>query len=216
MREPSSYLSSDSQMMLLTSCSVTCCVSHPILGPLGQSWMWKRSLRISQDVCRVDSMMSTLRTLLDTGTGLQEVFNECLKPVITKLSRGITATPDELLVLIFNLVGRRDGTKQAVRLSHVSRKFRAIALGEKYLWTTLHSRASKDELEALISRSGQVVDLHVVIHVIAEVTFNLQAFMDICFPTAPRWKSLAVIEVSHFEYGDQRGGFGPEDDESLL
>jgi len=161
-------------------------------------------VRISRDACRVDSMMSTLRTLLDTGSGLQEVFNECLKPVITKLSRGITSTPDELLVLIFNLVGRRDGTKQAVRLSHVSRKFRSIALGEKRLWTTLHSRASKDELEALISRSGQVVDLHVVIHIIAEVTFNLQAFMDICFPTAPRWKSLAVIEVSQFEYGDQR------------
>ncbi len=107
-------------------------------------------------------MVPMLKVLLDTALGIQKAIDKCLKPIVSKLSEGIKSLPYELLALIFTFAGRLDGRKQAVRLSHVSRRFRAVALGEPSLWTTMHSNARKDELETFMSRCGQETDPHII------------------------------------------------------
>ncbi len=111
--------------------------------------------------------------------------------------------PDELLSLIFVFATSHEfeGTRHAVWLSHVSRRFRNVALGAVDLWTELHSNASKEELETMICRSRSDSDLHVVIHSSAShSTEGINSFVDACLPTAPRWATLKVssdIEENH-------------------
>ncbi len=112
--------------------------------------------------------------------------------------KGIASLPDELFALIFKIAALSNGTGQAVLLSHVSRRFREVALGEHHLWATLHSGATRDELETFISRSGFNTDLHVVIHV-APRYFNPHAFISVCWPTAQRWKTLTISEADDLQ-----------------
>ncbi len=83
----------------------------------------------SENAFQVDRMVSILKVLLDTALDLQKATDNCLKPVILKASEGIKSLPDELLALILNRAGRLYGAEEVVRLSHVSRRFRAVALG---------------------------------------------------------------------------------------
>ncbi len=138
-------------------------------------------------------MVSMLKVLLDTALDLQTAFNKRLEPIVSKLSRCMASLPDEVLALIFNFAGHLDGTKQAVRLSHVSRRFRAVALGERRLWTMLHSNTSKDGLATFIARGGRDADLYIIFHINSEY-FNVRNFLDVCWPTAPRWRWLTVSE----------------------
>lgn len=142
-------------------------------------------------------MVTTLKALLNTALDLQRSYDQCLRPVIFKYSKAFASLPDELLLLIFQFaaLSSSDETKHAVRISHVSRKFRAIALGEHRFWTTLHTSAKKDELDTFLSRSGQDTDLRDVVYINTN-RFILKDFMDVCCSTAPRWKSLAVVEAA--------------------
>ncbi|KLO12554.1 hypothetical protein SCHPADRAFT_998050 [Schizopora paradoxa] len=151
--------------------------------------------RIALEACRVDSMVTTLTALLDTALDIQRSYNQCMKPFRMKYSMGLASLPDEVLLHIFRFVALSDETtrKHAVRLSHVSRKFRELVLGEHLFWVELHSSAKKDELDAFLSRSGHDTDLHVVIRVDPR-PFDPMAFLDNCWHTAPRWKSLKICE----------------------
>ncbi len=143
--------------------------------------------RLSQDAFRVDSMVSVLKVLMNTALGLQRDYDNCLKLFVPKLSKGIASIPDELVALIFKFATRQENTlKQTVRLSHVSKRFRRIALAEHCLWATLRTGSSTEELEVCIARSGHNTDLHVVIHLTGIRFFDsiLPAFMDVCWPTA--------------------------------
>ncbi|KLO12556.1 hypothetical protein SCHPADRAFT_929150 [Schizopora paradoxa] len=152
--------------------------------------------RIVRDACRLDSMVSILKILLDNATKYKNSYNQCLRPFSFKYSKGLASLPDELLVHIFKFAALSDETKHAVRLSHVSRKFRALMLEERRFWTKLHSRAKADEVNAFLSRSGQDTGLYVSIHAVSQLFLDPLAFLNICSHTAPRWKSLKISEAS--------------------
>ncbi len=104
--------------------------------------------------------------------------------------------------------------RQAVRLSHVSRRFRQVALEEHSLWTTMRSNASKDETETFLSRSGTVTDLHLFVHVAPQrKDIDKNVFMKTFGTTASRWKTLSLTEYVHgFEgRGKDSGYYGVSD-----
>ncbi|KLO06370.1 hypothetical protein SCHPADRAFT_1002386 [Schizopora paradoxa] len=148
---------------------------------------------LSLNACRVHSMAGILKALLETASELQREYERCLTPVLSKLSKGIAAIPDELLALIFKHNAAMYGRKQAIRLSHVSRKFRAVALSEHDLWTTLHSGARKEEIEAFISRSGRDTGLHIVVRNHPRHSVS-QHFLETCLAVSSRWKSVEIEE----------------------
>ncbi len=111
------------------------------------------------------------------------------------LSKGIASLPDELLSLIFEFTAcPGEGTRQGVWLSHVSRRFRVVALEVRHLWTTLDGNATENELRACITRSGSETDLHIVIHgTMSNSQFH--TFLDMCLPMAPRWSTLTASSL---------------------
>ncbi len=165
--------------------------------------------RLSQDAFHVDSMLSILKVLTETALGLQKDFDKHLRPVIHQLAKAVTSLPDEILALIFKFATLQEGTRQAILLSHVSIRFRRIALEEHSLWSTLHSSSKKEKLETSIARSGPNTDLHVIIHINMQY-FDPRAFMDICYLTTPRWKTLTISESD-----DMHPDAGPTGDEVL-
>ncbi len=152
--------------------------------------------RLSQDAFRVDSMVTVLKVLTDTALSLQKDFDKCMNHFVPKLSKGIASIPDELVALIFKCATHQESTLgETVRLSHVSKRFRRIALAEHCLWTTLRSDWRTEALETCIARNGHNTDLHVVVHLIGEGThLVLSTFIDVCWPTASRWKTLTLSE----------------------
>jgi len=168
--------------------------------------------RLSQDAFHVDSMLSILKVLTETALGLREIFDERLKHVVSQLAKAVASLPDELLALIFKFATLQEGTRQAIRLSHVSTRFRRVALEEHGLWTTLHSSSKKEKLEASIARSGPNTDLYVIIHINVRLQcFDLRAFMDVCYLTTPRRKTLTISESN-----DTHPHAGPTGDYILM
>jgi len=90
--------------------------------------------------CQLDSAITILEDFLESATQLRSRFDHSLEPVVSALSKGLTSLPDELLALIFECTMTPDAEpQQAIWLSHVSRRFRRVALGDPNLWTTLQS-----------------------------------------------------------------------------
>lgn len=113
-------------------------------------------------------MVLMLMPLITVALDLQRRYKQSLAPIISRLSKGFASLPDEVLPVIFEFAVRAEGamgTMQAKCLSHVSRRFREITLGEQSLWSTLRSSASMAELETAVSRSSTDTDLHVFIHI---------------------------------------------------
>ncbi|KLO12432.1 hypothetical protein SCHPADRAFT_941254 [Schizopora paradoxa] len=148
--------------------------------------------KLLRDAHSVDIMKATLGSLLESVNKLQDAFKKHVDPVIAKLSKGFASLPDELIAPILNYACVEIGTKQAVWLSHVSRGFRRIALSEADLWTTLHSHAHPDEIEAYISRSREA-DLNVVAKITPDdYDEDLRPFFTACFNLASRLKSFRI------------------------
>ncbi len=187
---------------LATSSFLTSTLAHPFAGSdlllvtsgLVEGLVNTKTIsRLSQDAFRVDSMVTVLKVLMDTALSLQKDFDKCMNHFVPKLSKGIASIPDELVSLIFKCATHRESTlREALRLSHVSKRFRRIALAEHCLWTTLRSDWRTEALETCIARSGHKADLHVIIHLRDHLV--LSSFIDICWPTASRWKTLTVSE----------------------
>ncbi|KLO12544.1 hypothetical protein SCHPADRAFT_890692 [Schizopora paradoxa] len=151
--------------------------------------------KLLRDAHSVDIMKATLNSLLASVTNLQEAFRVHVDPIIAKLSKGFASLPDELIAPIFEYACIEVGTKQAVWLSHVSRDFRRIALSEAELWTTLDSRARRDEIDAYIARSRET-DLNVIVKVTPDdCDEDLRPFFTTCFDLAPRLKSFSITAV---------------------
>ncbi len=148
-------------------------------------------------------MIPVLRRLTESLTTLQHAFGNRLRPISSALSKGIAPLPDEILALIFEYSSPPgEGTRQAVWLSHVSRRFRRIALSACRLWTTLHSNAKRKELKALASYSGKETDLHIVVRRPVG-TVDTHEFLDICTPMASRWLTFTISCVLDDTDGDK-------------
>ncbi len=74
------------------------------------------SERLSQDAFHVDPMLSILKVLTETALGLQEIFDKCLKPLVSQLAKAVASLPEEPLALIFKFATLQEGTRQAIRL----------------------------------------------------------------------------------------------------
>ncbi len=148
--------------------------------------------QLFRDAHHLDHMLPILKRLTESVVTLQSAFKRRLRPIASALSKGLTSLPDDLLTLVFEFASPPgEGTRQAVWLSHVSRRFRRVALGACDIWTTLHSNATRKELKTLIARSGKRTDLHVVLHKPAD-DGDTESFLDACVPLASRWSTLTI------------------------
>lgn len=106
----------------------------------------------------------------------------------------MASLPNEVLMLVFGFAappGGRDSSKQAIWLSHVSRRFRRVALGTQSIWTTLDGHISTEGLQSFHARSGKNSDLHVIVYASLD-NDDLHYFLDMCLKLAPRWATLLV------------------------
>ncbi|KLO08302.1 hypothetical protein SCHPADRAFT_1001047 [Schizopora paradoxa] len=167
--------------------------------------------RFMTSVFEVDAIVKMLTVLLEFANGLQAKFKLSHEHIASKLSKGINSLPEELLTKIFQFAvwgEGRNGGKQAVRLSHVCRSFRGIALEKPGLWTTLFSGASETQLETFISRGGPNQEYHAFLHFNPLINRHGQRlFSSICRPIIPRWKSLTLSQ-EYQDYYEDRASIG--------
>ncbi|KLO16159.1 hypothetical protein SCHPADRAFT_223065 [Schizopora paradoxa] len=162
--------------------------------------------RFMESVSELDTIIKMLNVLLDSANGLQAKFQFVRENIVSKLSKGVGSLPDELLAKVFQLAvweEGREGGKQAVRISHVCRKFRSIALGTRGLWTTLFSGASEHQLQTFISRAGPNEEFHAFYHFSTKVRYVGSSFTSICLPIISRWKTLTVSQEAQDWYHEQ-------------
>ncbi|KLO06334.1 hypothetical protein SCHPADRAFT_895517 [Schizopora paradoxa] len=165
--------------------------------------------RLSTAVHELDTMSSILKHLSDVATELRQEYMEIFDPLVSRLSK-ISRLPDEVLAMAFKSAVRAEGHRggeQARRLSHVSRRFRAIALAECELWTTLCSSSSRKELEMLVSRYGTQADLHIFIHI--PTFFPPWDFVKICSQFFSRWNTMQIGNFPRGHHPDPVVGIDP-------
>lgn len=145
-------------------------------------------------------MISVLKSMTAAVEDIKKQYDQFLGPSISQLSKGIDSFPDELLAIVFEDAVREEGAggvTMAKLLSHVSRRFRNVALANRSIWATLRSNGSMEEWQTFISRSGSSTDFHVFIQ--TTQLRNRQkwdAFMDRCWQTASRWTSLTLTRLA--------------------
>lgn len=164
--------------------------------------------RLVTSAHEIDAIVSMLKPLMSVALEFQEQFKKALAPTMAKAARAIASVPDDVLAIIFEAAVRAEksnGPRQAIRLSHVSRRFRQVALEEHNLWTTLRSNASKEELETFVSRSGTDTDFHVFVHVCPKggMSISEYEFMKKFETTMSRWKTLSLNENSGVDFNDK-------------
>ncbi|TDL21213.1 hypothetical protein BD410DRAFT_840682 [Rickenella mellea] len=112
------------------------------------------------------------------------------KPLV--LEHGIKRLPDEVMAIIFEM-GRHfigGGPYEfGVCVSHVSRRFRRIALATPLLWTAIRDSYPENQIREFVSRSRQL-DLVVGMTVHSSARSFLKALKN----TSHRWSSLDIIE----------------------
>ena len=150
--------------------------------------------RLSASAHQTDVMLSILRPLLSVALDHEKRYKQVMGPIASKLGKGVATLPDEILAMIFEVAVRMEkhnGRIQARFLSHVSRRFRKVALGEHRIWTTLCSFASSKELRTFISRSGTRPLFDVFFRIGAANTIERwNTFVKICSPALSRWRIL--------------------------
>ncbi|KLO08308.1 hypothetical protein SCHPADRAFT_1001052 [Schizopora paradoxa] len=165
--------------------------------------------QLFQDEKVLDNMLQILEEMYSSAIRLHQSIASRSKPTILKLSKGIASLPNEVLMLIFGFAappGGRDSRRQAIWLSHVSRRFRNVALGTQSIWTTLDGYAPEEEFETFLARSGKDSDLHIVLHASLE-NDDVHNFVDRCLPLASRWATLLV--TSGIDESDCDNADGP-------
>ncbi|KLO13739.1 hypothetical protein SCHPADRAFT_997160 [Schizopora paradoxa] len=150
--------------------------------------------------CETDVMISLLKLLTNIASDFQMEYKQFLSPSTSKLSKAIDSLPDDLLAYIFELAVRMEGPRGATTarsLSHVSRRFRNVALDEKNIWTTLCSSGSQGEWNTFIPRSGTMTDFHVFVEITPSRNYEKwSAFLGRCWQTAPRWATLTLTRIT--------------------
>ncbi|TDL15741.1 hypothetical protein BD410DRAFT_796138 [Rickenella mellea] len=111
------------------------------------------------------------------------------------LEHGIKIIPDEILAHIFESGHQMsEDSEFALRISHVSHRFRQVSLQAPLLWTRLSSRHSEDQIDAFISRSGKL-DLEVALSDeddADDTAAKLRSFLQLAGPHSDRWSGLLL------------------------
>ncbi|KLO05827.1 hypothetical protein SCHPADRAFT_946586 [Schizopora paradoxa] len=154
--------------------------------------------RFMASAFQMDAIVSMLNVLSGFANKIQTHLKRSQEWISAKLSKGINKLPDEIFTKIFQFAVWEegyDGGRQAIFLSHVSRRFRNIALGSRSLWTTLFSGDTDAQLETFISRAGSYEEFHAFINFTsAEKEEGIGYFTDICRPTITRWRTLTLSQ----------------------
>ncbi|KLO16158.1 hypothetical protein SCHPADRAFT_938069 [Schizopora paradoxa] len=162
--------------------------------------------RFMASAFEMDVVVSMLDVLLEVAKGLQMQFRISQEIIVAKLSKGIKSLPTELLSRIFQFAvwdQDENGGVQAIRLSHVSRRFRTIALETRGLWTTLHSSDAPHQLKAFLSRSGLNEEFHAFIHFDHRaIVLGISQFVLACHPVISRWRTLTLTQEDRDQYGE--------------
>ncbi|TDL20749.1 hypothetical protein BD410DRAFT_790397 [Rickenella mellea] len=109
------------------------------------------------------------------------------------LEEGIRRLPDELLANIFELghLSTDDGEYALQGVSHVSRRFRSVSLQTPIVWTRLSVIYPNAEIQAFVSRSGQL-DLEIdTFHLSSS---KLEAVLKILGVYSHRWSHLHLFD----------------------
>ncbi|KLO08466.1 hypothetical protein SCHPADRAFT_893851 [Schizopora paradoxa] len=153
---------------------------------------WVKRLKISSD--QTDDAVRMLKALLELASQLQRRFKASRKRIVAaKRSKGIKSLPDEIVAKIFQLAveGDDEGGRQAKWISQTSRRFRNIAFGTRSLWTTLHSRYSRSDVELAIRQAGPDAEFHVYVDL--NLLSKMRTFIHSCRPIVPHWKTLTLV-----------------------
>ncbi len=218
----------DSSSTSYTHCFLTIYNSHSKIldAPLSQETSIADPSSISHIMAsafQIDNIVSMLKSLTSVAVEFQDRYKQFATSISSKLSRGFASIPDELLPIIFEFAVRaegRMGARQAVRLSHVSRHFRDIALAERSLWSTIHIRSRawnlKEELETIISRSGGNTDFNVFVDIDPD-EFHIGKDNIVVFAaTSSRWRTLSLTECDRKWYEEELVGVRNVSVDSIL
>lgn len=155
--------------------------------------------QLSSNRRRLEFMVQFSKAIMTSASTLLDLYTRKLDCVSLKLSKGLASLPDELLgiILKFATQHEEEGTRYAVWLSYVSRRFRRIILGDHSLWSTLciwHD-TTREIIERCIYRSGEDTDLHVVLNYNRFIDSSAvrNFIMNTCASSASRWRSLTLV-----------------------
>ncbi|TDL15110.1 hypothetical protein BD410DRAFT_809204 [Rickenella mellea] len=144
------------------------------------------------------------RERLDSDNRVQERLRRRLRtlrkasmPLV--LEDGINRLPDELLVYIFE-IGRSmnvpgdPSSFSSIHVSHVSLRFRRIALQTPSLWTTIHKVYGECQIREFIARSGGL-DLDIKMHELNARISKCHSFLKAMKDTSRRWSSFCLTDM---------------------
>ncbi|TDL21202.1 hypothetical protein BD410DRAFT_307978 [Rickenella mellea] len=114
------------------------------------------------------------------------------KPLV--LEDGINRLPDDVLAIIFEMTRHFNGDGQyqfAVGVSHVSRRFRTVALATPSLWTIIRDSYGENQIREFISRSGRLA-----LDIKMPRNSRIESFLKVVKDTSHRWSSFEIIDDS--------------------
>ncbi|TDL15558.1 hypothetical protein BD410DRAFT_104831 [Rickenella mellea] len=173
------------------------------------------SFPYSEPLLSLRQAMEESRDYLDALNRVQERLRRRLRtlrkdsmPLV--LEDGIKRLPDELLVYVFE-VGRSmnvpgdSSSFSSIHVSHVSLRFRRIALQTPSLWTTIHKVYGEGQIREFISRSGGL-DLDIKMHELNVRISKCHSFLTAMKGTSHRWSSFCLANMKEaawytLEYG---------------
>ncbi|TDL23549.1 hypothetical protein BD410DRAFT_802772 [Rickenella mellea] len=137
------------------------------------------------------SCVATLTKLRDKLGKKIRTLQRRSNPLI--LEDGIRRLPDELLARIFEIGHLSTGKCDAsLRASHVSSRFRQIALQTPLLWTRINARYTKEQMQTFLSRAGNL-GLDVICRFCPR---KGNPFLDVVGSLSSRWASLTIMDFS--------------------
>lgn len=157
---------------------------------------------------RLKKLKGDLTAFLSNLTSHLEEVVGIYRPQI--LGHGLDSLPDTVLMFIFEL-GRNtedkyEGWLESVRLSHVNKRFRRVALSTPRLWSTFTITQPAAAREVLLQRS-RAVDLMVFINSSFLVTkLKIQPFtnfLEFVIPLAPRCMRFEYAQVGEIDEVDE-------------
>lgn len=166
---------------------------------------------LSRDHHRLEYIVKLSDALKGSASVLLARHKRFLEPIASKLSKGIASLPDELLGLIFKFATHheQEGTRHALWLSQVSRRFRNITLGNQSLWTTQfqwYDLNTHVDIERCVDRCRPDSDLHLVVNYREDLDIRASSeFIDAYTFYTSRWKSLTLVG----DWVHTDGGFIP-------
>ncbi|TDL22469.1 hypothetical protein BD410DRAFT_828544 [Rickenella mellea] len=147
--------------------------SHGLQGTEGEVWndllvdateLYPSRVNSSdnEDQSRILRSLDETKTCMAALNEVREILGKKIRSlrkacIPFALENGMKRMPFEVISQIFQAVHlMTDGCGFAIWVSHVSRRFREIALSTSLLWTRIPEHYSDDQVETFLSRSGRL------------------------------------------------------------